>query len=205
MYSQIKYKRVEVVPLICGVLAGLVAITPSCHIISFPSACLIGAVGGLLCVKSTEILKRLKIDDAVGAFQVHGVAGLWGVIALGLFANDADLDAGSRWLQIGVQTLGALAAAAFSYCVVYGYLKLIGCFTSLRVTEEEEKIGLNVVEHGATNEVTDLLIDINQHSLTGDFSQDIDADQSRDLPARYSWENDFCEFNAVGDAGLRHA
>ena len=177
IYSMMRYRRIKVVPLICGLLAGLVAITPSCHILSFPSACLIGAVGGLLTVNATDLLKRLKIDDAVGAFEVHGVAGIWGVISLAFFANEADLLAGSRLLQIGVQTLGASAAAAFSYFTVYGYLKVVGCFTPLRVTEEEEKLGLNVVEHGATNEMTDLLIEINNHSLTGDFSKDISADQ----------------------------
>ncbi len=177
IYSLIRHQRVEVVSLICGVLAGLVAITPSCHIISFSSACLIGAVGGLLATKATEILRHLSIDDAVGAFEVHGVAGVWGVIALAIFANDADLVTGNRLLQIAVQTLGACAAAGFSYITVYGYLKLVGCFTSLRVTEEEEKLGLNVVEHGATNEMTDLLIEINNHSTTGDFSKDISAEQ----------------------------
>ncbi len=177
IYSIWRYQRVNVVFLICGLLAGLVAITPSCHILSFPASCLVGAVGGLLTANANEILKRLKIDDAVGAFEVHGVAGIWGVISLAFFASEADLLAGSRLLQIGVQTLGAFAAAAFSYFTVYGYLKIVGCFTSLRVTADEEKLGLNVVEHGATNEMTDLLIEINNHSLTGDFSKDINADQ----------------------------
>jgi len=177
IYSIMRNRRVDVVDLVCGVLAGLVAVTPSCHIISFSAACLIGTVGSLLAVKTTDILKRLKVDDAVGAFQVHGVAGVWGVIALALFANEADLVAGSRLLQIGVQSLGALVAASFSYFTVFGFLKVASCFTQLRVTQEEERVGLNVVEHGATNEVTDLLIEINNHSLTGDFSKDIEADQ----------------------------
>ena len=177
IYSMKKDYRIDVVDLVCGVLAGLVAVTPSCNIISFSSACLIGAVGSLLAVKSSEILKQLDVDDAVGAFQVHGVAGVWGVIALGFFANEVDLVAGSRLLQIGVQSLGALVAASFSYVTVFGCLKVIGSFMPLRVTEEEERVGLNVVEHGASNDVTDLLIEINNHSQTGDFSKDIEADQ----------------------------
>ncbi len=176
IYSRLSLGRIEVVPLISGCLAGLVATTPACHVIGPGVAILSGAVGAVVALKSTTWLIRLGIDDAVGAFPVHGAAGIWGVVVFGLFAPESDLLAGGRWQQIGVQALGALVAAAASYSVVFGALKLASRFIALRVTEEEEKIGLNVVEHGATNDVTELLAEINEHSNTADFSSDIEAD-----------------------------
>ena len=176
LYSVLVHKKVKVFPMISGVLAGLVTVTPSCHALSVHFAALAGALGSILALLSTSLLKKLGLDDAVGAFQVHGVAGVWGILAFGLFAPESELPSGDRLTQIGIQSLGAFAAAAFSYLAVFSTLHFLKIFMRLRVTEEEEKIGLNVVEHGASNAVTDLLFDINKHSQTGDFSQNISAD-----------------------------
>jgi Amt family ammonium transporter len=176
LYSRLLHKKIEVIPLAIGLLAGLVSITPSCHVISPIYALAAGAIGALVALSADVLLQKLKIDDAVGAFQVHGAAGLWGVIALAIFAPDSALAAGSRLAQLQIQCLGAVVAAVFSYITVLMALKLLACFTPLRVTEEEERIGLNVVEHGATNEFTDLLVQLHNHSSSGDFSTEISCD-----------------------------
>ena len=176
VYSQLRFRRIEVITLIIGILAGLVSITPACHVLSVQAAFLVGSVGSLVAVLAGQLIRSLKIDDAVGAFEVHGAAGIWGVLAFGLFAPDSALGDNTRLDQIYVQAIGAFAAAAFSYGVVGFSLLVLKQFGSLRVTEEEERLGLNVVEHGATNEITDLLLEINSHGRSGDFSNDIEAD-----------------------------
>ena len=181
IYSQLTLRRVEVIPLITGVLAGLVSVTAACHVLSVGSAAFCGAVGSVFALFVTNKLPKIGIDDAVGAFPVHGIAGVWGVIAFGLFAPESELLAGSRIDQIKVQAIGATTAASFSYLTVLGAMNLLKLVTPIRVTAEEEKVGLNVVEHGATNAVTDLVMELDEHGRTGDFSRGIEADANSEV------------------------
>ena len=176
LYSYATKRRIEVVPLIVGVLAGLVSVTAACHLISMQSAIIAGAIGAILALWAGKLLEKVGIDDAVGAFPVHGAAGIWGVLVVGLFAPESELIDSNRMSQLAIQGLGAGVAAVFAYGVVFVALKALKLVTPLRVTAEEEKIGLNVVEHGATNEVTDLVMEIDLHARTGDFSNGIEAD-----------------------------
>ena len=156
VYSRVTLGRIEVIPLITGVIAGLVSVTAACHVLSSSQAMLAGVVGAILALFSMKLLQKVGIDDAVGAFPVHGVAGVWSVVAFGLFAPESELLAGSRFDQIKVQAIGAIAAGALSYISVRSAMSFLKLFAPIRVTAEEEKAGLNVVEHGATNAVTDL-------------------------------------------------
>ena len=176
LYSYLTLRRIEVVPMITGILAGLVSVTGACHLLSLESAAIVGAIGAIIALWCSQLLVKVGIDDAVGAFPVHGAAGVWGVLVVGLFAPESDLLNGSRISTIAIQGLGAGAGAVLSYAAVFIALKTINLVTPLRVTAEEEKIGLNVVEHGATNEVTDLVMEIESHARTGDFSSGIEAD-----------------------------
>ncbi len=181
LYSKVMVKKIEVVPLIMGVLAGLVSVTAACHVLSIGAAIVASVVGTLLALWANSALQKVGIDDAVGAFPVHGVAGLWSVIAFGIFAPESDLLAGSRYLQIAIQCIGAISAAALSYLSVVIALNLLKLITPIRVTAEEEKLGLNVVEHGATNAVTDLVMEIDRHGQSGDFSNSIEADSGSEV------------------------
>jgi Amt family ammonium transporter len=176
LFSYATVRRIEVVSLIIGVLAGLVSVTAACHLISMQSAVIAGAIGAFVALGAANLLAKIGIDDAVGAFPVHGAAGIWGVMVVGLFAPEAELVDANRMSQLAIQALGAGVAAVFAYGVVFVALKALKLITPLRVTAEEEKIGLNVVEHGATNEVTDLVMEIDLHARTGDFSNGIEAD-----------------------------
>ena len=176
VYSRVTLGRIEVIPLITGVIAGLVSVTAACHVLSSSQAMLAGVVGAILALFSMKLLQKVGIDDAVGAFPVHGVAGVWSVVAFGLFAPESELLAGSRFDQIKVQAIGAIAAGALSYISVRSAMSFLKLFAPIRVTAEEEKAGLNVVEHGATNAVTDLVMQIDSHARTADFSQGIEAD-----------------------------
>jgi Amt family ammonium transporter len=138
-----------------GALAGLVAITAPCAFVSPGAAILIGAVGGVLVVMATLLLDKLRIDDPVGAFPVHGVNGIWGTLAVGLFgqqelglASGGLFTKGGSAAQLGVQALGVFSIAAF-VAITMGLIFIILDKTlGLRVSVEEEYRGLDIGEHG---------------------------------------------------------
>lgn len=130
-----------------GALAGLVAITAPTAFVSPASAIIIGIVGGLLVGPATHLLLRWKIDDAVGAIPVHGIAGLWGTIAVGLFHETDGLLFGGGGGLLAVQALGAVAVFAFAFTGCYGLFRLIDATIGLRVSKSEELAGLDA-KHG---------------------------------------------------------
>ena len=138
-----------------GAIAGLVAITAGCATVSPLSAVIIGFIGGVVVVLSTRLFERkFKIDDPVGAVSAHGVAGAWGTIAVGLFADSelgGGLDGlffGGGFYQLFVQTVGVLAVFGWtivtSLILFYAIDRLVG----LRVSRDEEMQGLDIGEHG---------------------------------------------------------
>jgi len=133
-----------------GALAGLVGITAPCAVVSPFEAIIIGAVAGILVVLSVEFIdKVLHIDDPVGAVSVHGVCGVWGTLAVGIFGDLEAIGSGlSRGGQIGVQALGA--AAVFAWAFILGLLLffIVKKTVGLRVSEKEELSGLDIDEHG---------------------------------------------------------
>ena len=133
-----------------GALAGLVGITAPCWVVSPGAAVIIGLVAGILVVASVEFIdKVLHIDDPVGAVSVHGVCGVWGTLAVGIFGDLDMIGSGlTRAGQIGVQALGALSVFVW-VAVTSGLLFLIIKKTvGLRVSVEEELKGLDIEEHG---------------------------------------------------------
>jgi Amt family ammonium transporter len=137
-----------------GALAGLVAITAPCAFVSPASSIVIGAIGGVIVVFGVALLDRIRVDDPVGAVPVHGMNGIWGTVAVGLFgrkalgvANDGLLFGGGL-KQLGVQLLGTLAVTAFVIVamglVFFAIKKTVG----LRVSKAEELRGLDIGEHG---------------------------------------------------------
>ena len=136
-----------------GALAGLVSITAGCGNMTEVGAMVAGLIGGVIVVFSIEFVeKKLKIDDAIGAFSVHGVAGFWGTIVIGLWGVDGDSAIG--WFngagtdQLVVQLTGALSYAIWA--VLLSFIVFLGLKISLglRVTEKEEIEGLSLSEHG---------------------------------------------------------
>jgi Amt family ammonium transporter len=101
---------------------------------------------GVIVVFSVIQFDRLKIDDPVGAVSVHGVCGVWGTVALGIFRADDMFNIGN----IGIQLLGSAVAFVWSFSVSYGIFSLIKKAIGLRVSEEEEYQGLDYSEHTAT-------------------------------------------------------
>ena len=132
--------------LASGAVAGLVAITPAAGFVDAKGALAIGLISGIVCYWTATWLKhKLKYDDSLDAFGVHGVGGFLGAILTGVFAVKS---IGGVEGNVMVQTMGALATAVYCAIVTYTLLKLIDVMIGLRVSEEEEREGLDVALHG---------------------------------------------------------
>jgi Amt family ammonium transporter len=150
----VKYGKPDLTIALNGALAGLVGITAPCAVVSSGGSIYIGLVAGVLVVYGIEWLNRLQIDDVVGAFPVHGLCGIWGTLAVGLFGREL-LGAPSDGLfygggigQLGIQSLGVIACLAFTALAMGIVFKMIDSVIGLRVSKETELRGLDQDEHG---------------------------------------------------------
>jgi len=148
-------KKPTVLGLASGVVAGLVAITPAAGFVNLPASLVIGLVAGVLGFYSVAVLKqKLGYDDSLDAFGVHGMCGIWGALATGLFASPAITEGASGLFygnpkQLWIQVVSIVATAVFtavgSIVVIYVTKVVTG---GLRVTDEEEVQGLDSALHG---------------------------------------------------------
>ncbi len=160
-----------------GALAGLVSITAGCAVVSPTSALVIGCIGGGVMFYGTKILEYARIDDPVGAIPVHGFAGVWGTLAVALFAQAPystsliGLFFGGSAYQLLIQSIGVLTIFAWTAGTALAVFKMIDIYSGLRVSEAEELHGLDRNEHGTSaypdfwgvNEARDMLdLDIEQ-------------------------------------------
>ncbi len=136
-----------------GALAGLVAVTAPCAVISAPYAIVIGAIAGILVVLSIFAVENMGIDDPVGAFSVHGVNGIWGLIAVGLFADGTYGDItglffGGGTAQLVDQLIGAGVVMAWAFGLGFVTFKVMDLTFGIRISPQEEIEGLDIQEHG---------------------------------------------------------
>lgn len=161
----------DIKALMNGCLAGLVSITANCHLISAPSALIVGGIGGILMLYISSWLAAHKIDDAVDAVSVHVGGGVWGTFAVALFAPLESIpNATSRFTLIIVQLLGIAVCALWAFGLSYWALKRIDKVLPLRVSRKHEQLGLNFTEHGVKTEFFELLQTMHVQRQTGDMS-----------------------------------
>jgi Amt family ammonium transporter len=152
--SWIRHKQPSVLGAAAGAVAGLVGITPAAGFVTPMAALVIGFLAGLGCFLAVELLVRGRVDDALDVFGVHGVGGMIGALATGIFATKAVNSAGANGLlygnpgQLAVQALAVVVVAAYSAAVTWVLLKLIGATIGLRVSQDEEQRGLDTTQHG---------------------------------------------------------
>lgn len=139
------FGKPDVTMALNGVLGGLVAITANCDRVSQVESLIIGAIGGAIVVLGIVLLDKIKIDDPVGAFPVHGLCGVWGGVATGIFGDVPDGFEGNFLMVHIIGSAVICAWAFFTMAIVFFVLKAIGL---LRVSAEEETAGLDVSEHG---------------------------------------------------------
>jgi len=140
--------------MITGAVAGLVAITPAAGFVNPIGALLIGITVSLICFASVAFLKpKFGYDDSLDAFGVHGIGGMWGALATGLWATKAVNPAGADGLFYGnaaqfvIQVKAVLVSAIYSFVVSWILFKVLDVVIGLRVSEQDERIGLDLTQH----------------------------------------------------------
>ena len=183
IFTWIKYGKPDVSMCLNASLAGLVAITAPCDVTDVTGAIIIGAVAGLLVVFGVWFLdNKLRIDDPVGAVAVHCLNGIWGTIAVGLFAttsapgNDSivGLFYGGGFKQLGLQLAGFASVAAWTTVMITITFLIIKATVGLRVSEEEEIVGLDSCEHGLPSAYAGFSIMDISNTMTMDVNENTD-------------------------------
>jgi Amt family ammonium transporter len=150
----VKYGKPDPTLVTNGALAGLVGITAPCAVVGPGASMFIGVVAGVLVVFGIGWLNRIRIDDPVGAIPVHGICGIWGTLAVGLFGQTAlgapleGLFYGGGFGPLGIQCLGVVACLGFTAVAMWVVFKVIDATVGLRVSRETELKGLDLEEHG---------------------------------------------------------
>jgi Amt family ammonium transporter len=140
LVSWVMLKKPDLSMGLNGVLAGLVGITAGADSVSMSGSIIIGLVAGAVVVFSIIFFDKIKIDDPVGAISVHGICGIWGTIAVGIFSDAA---------PISIQIIGTLSVSAFAFVCSFILAIAIKATLGLRVSADEEAEGLDISEHGA--------------------------------------------------------
>lgn len=179
----ILYKKPDVSMCLNGALAGLVAITAGCDVVDPFGAFFIGFAAGILVVASVEFFdKTAKIDDPVGAISVHGACGMFGTLAVGLFATDGGLFYGGGIKMLGIQAAGVLAVAVWAAVMMTVIFQLIKHTIGLRVEQEIEIDGLDLHEHGLASAYSGFAV----HDVTGTLDVNENTDLGEDDPLKAS-------------------
>lgn len=155
LVSWMRHGQPSVAGAACGAIAGLVGITPAAGFVTPTAAIIIGFGSGVLCFFGVDLLKHvIKLDDALDVFAVHGIGGIWGALATGLFATTSVNAAGADGMfygnpeQLWIQFVAVAVAIAFSGVVTYIILRVVNAAVGLRVEDEDEVLGLDTTQHG---------------------------------------------------------
>lgn len=151
LYTKLRYGQIDASLTLNGALSGLVGITAGAANVSLPSAIIIGFVAGVVMTEGIRLLDaKLRIDDPVGAITVHGIIGVWGTLAVGLFDTASGLFTTGSASLLGIQLVGVLAVIAWVSVSTAGVVLVTKAISGIRVSEEEEVTGLDYVEHGTS-------------------------------------------------------
>lgn len=214
VFTWIKYGKPDVSMCLNASLAGLVAITAPCDVTDALGAAVIGAVAGLLVVFGVWLLDyKLHVDDPVGAVAVHCLNGIWGTIAVGLFAttsapgNDSvvGLFYGGGLYQLGLQLLGFAAVAAWTLVLITVTFLAIRAALGLRVSEEEEIVGLDSCEHGLASAYSGFSIMDISNTMTMEVNENTDLgtqDYDKASGAQKDAAVKVVKMPAAGDTGI---
>lgn len=198
LFTWIKNGKPDVSMCLNASLAGLVAITAGCADVDAIGAAVIGIVSGILIVVAVEFVDiKLKIDDPVGAFSVHGVNGMWGGLAVGLFATGngqngiTGLFYGGGFAQLGKQALGIVTIVAWTVVCMIIVFTIIKKTVGLRVTKDEEMKGLDICEHGFISAYADFMpIGVGTASLDETFDVDSNVPVTQAVPVQLAGKYD---------------
>ncbi len=184
-FTWFRYKKPDVSMTLNGALAGLVAITAGCDVVSPVGAAIIGSLAGIVVTLAIEFVDvKLKIDDPVGAIGVHGFCGAFGTLMTGILATDGGLFYGGGIHMFAVQCLGVVAVAAWVAVTAFITFQVIDKTVGLRVSKREEIEGLDSSEHGLSNAYADFLPSVTVDSMTNHVDNVLGA--KKDMPIEES-------------------
>ena len=198
IFTWIKNGKPDVSMCLNGSLAGLVGVTAGCADVDALGAAIIGLVSGILIVVAVEFVDiKLKIDDPVGAFGVHGVNGIWGGLAVGLFATGKGQDGvtglfyGGGFNQLGIQALGVVAIIGWTVVCMSIVFFVLKKTIGLRVTKDEEMKGLDITEHGLISAYADFMpIGVGTASLDETFDVEGNVPVTQAVPVQLAGKYD---------------
>ncbi|WP_428263075.1 ammonium transporter [Haliangium sp.] len=148
IWSWLRVSKPDLSLIVNGMLGGLVGVTAGCNVVPLWAAAVIGSACGIVVIESVMFFDRRRIDDPVGAISVHLVCGAFGTLLTGVFMDERGLVATGSFDQIWTQLLGIAAIGGFVVATAVVSWKLIGAILGLRVTPEDEMVGLDLSEHG---------------------------------------------------------
>lgn len=152
-----RYHKPDIAMTLNGVLGGLVASTAGCNVISPGMGCIVGIIAGFLVVYGIEFVdQKLHVDDPIGASIAHGLCGIWGSIAIGLFHYEKGLFVSGDASQLMIQCIGVGSVVIFVICTMGSIFYILKKTMGLRVTHEEEIIGLDIGEHALESYYEDI-------------------------------------------------
>ncbi|MBU3015686.1 ammonium transporter [Poseidonibacter lekithochrous] len=163
-----------------GILAGLVGITAGCYEFTLMQSAIVGFISSILMYFSDQFIsKKMRIDDPLSVISIHGVAGVWGTIAVGIFAK---LPEGlNRYEFISVQLIGVITAFIFAFSLGLILFFILFKFNLLRVRKKHEVIGLNVSEHNAKLPWVDTIESITSIMKTGNFDKNVYVERDTEV------------------------
>ena len=174
VYTWLRYGKPDVSMTLNGVLAGLVAITAGCDVVSTGGALVIGLMAGILVVAAVEFLdQRLKIDDPVGAISVHGVCGAFGTVMTGFFHVSDGLFYGGGTSFLMTQIIGVVSVIVYVFIAMTVIFKLLDVLIGLRVSEAEEIKGLDMEEHGLLSSYADFMPSIHENMTASEYKEPV--------------------------------
>lgn len=168
-----RHRFLDVTIMLNGVIAGLVAITASANVVQPASAALIGIIAGLLMYGGERLLLHWRLDDALGVVPAHLFAGIWGTLGVAFFHQSISLFSNAFWSQFLSQLIGIVVVGVFSFTLAWFSLRFINRFIPLRVSAEQEYLGMNVTEHNASTELLDLLNSMHIQERQANFNQPV--------------------------------
>ena len=175
LYTWWKNGKPDITMTLNAVLGGLVAITAGCPYVNAKGSLVIGIVSGLVVVEGINFLeKKFHIDDPVGAIAVHGMNGIWGTIAVGIFDTQIGLLSSGSFACLLVQLLGVVAIAAYTVATMTLVFYLIKKYVGLRCSREDEILGMDIVEHALNSAYPDFQPSAPVHAVEGEFDLDLD-------------------------------
>ncbi len=169
-------KIASVKSLVNGSLTGLVSITANCHLVTPADALVIGAIGGGVMLLIHYSLEHLQIDDAVGAVPVHVGGGVWGTLAVALFAPEGAFGQLTWIQQLLIQTQGIIVAFIWAFGGAFIFIYVLNKIMPIRVSPFAEEQGLNLSEHDEKTEIHDLIQVLQQQAITGNLHLRVQED-----------------------------